>query len=59
MKHMKVFYCSNDHMIYAEEHPDICKECGSMTFTAIHGIQVTLEGGDGETGESEHYNSQE
>jgi len=59
MKHFRVFYCSNDHMIYGEDQPDICKECGSMNFTAIHGIQVALEEGDGVSGESEHYNSQE
>ena len=59
MKHMKVFYCSNDHMIYAEEHPDICAECGSMTFTLVKGVTVTAEEGNGVSKEPEHYNSQE
>ena len=57
MKHMKVFYCTNDHMIYAEEHPDICKECGSMSFNEIFGIQVSVEEVNGLSEESEYDNS--
>ena len=56
MKHLKVFYCSGDHMIYAEEHPDICKECGSMSFREVFGILVTTEDENGRTEESENDN---
>ncbi len=59
MKHLKVFYCSNNHIIYAEDYPDICKQCESMSFYEVQGIQISVEELNGVSEKSENDYSQE
>lgn len=59
MRNLNVWYCSNDHMIYSEDEPDICKECGSMSFIKVEGVNVSVEGNDGLSEQSKHYHSEE
>ena len=59
MKHLKVFYCSNNHINYAEDYPDMCNECGSMSFYEVQGVQVSVEESDGVSEKSENDHSQE
>ena len=54
MTHYMVFFCENDHMIYAESQPKFCKECKSQIINMVYGVTVSKEEVDGSTTESEY-----
>lgn len=60
MKNLKIYACSDDHLNYAEEMPEYCGVCGSMSLTLVYGVMVSVEGGsDGLSEESEDCYSKE